>query len=278
MNAPELLSLLLKRLHEDLPTAVVTIVSSRGSIPNAVGAKMLVDAEGKLLAGTVGGGEIEWQGQQEAARALAEGRSRSFGASLTEKAAHGIGMMCGGSCELFIEVHLPQPRLVLMGGGHINIEIAKLGRGLGLPAIVVDDRAEWANPEHYPGATVHVASPTEAAARIDWRASDYLLVATASSDTECLRLASDLPCRYVGLVASKRKTVQILKNLASEGRDLTGLKARLRAPVGLDLGGKTPEAIALSVMAEIQAHRNGRDARPLSFVDRAPVARAEAGA
>lgn len=268
MNAPEILEQLLARLRNGLPTAVVTIVASRGSIPNAVGAKMLVDEQGNLLAGTVGGGEIERMGQQEGAKAIAEGKSRTVSASLTETTAHGIGMMCGGTCDLFIEVHVRAHRLVLFGGGHVNIEVARIARMIDLPVVVVDDRAEWANEQHYPGATVIVATPTEGAKQVQWHENDYLIIATAASDTESLRVASQLPCAYVGLVASKRKTVQILRNLEAEGLDLSGLKSRLRSPVGLNLGGKSPAEVALSIVAEIQAHRNGRDARPLSFVER----------
>jgi xanthine dehydrogenase accessory factor len=268
VNAPEILELLLTRLRSGEATALVTIVASRGSIPNAVGAKMLVDAEGRLVAGTVGGGEIERMGQTEGAKAIAEGKSRMISASLTETKAHGIGMMCGGTCDLYIEVHVRPHRVVLFGGGHVNIEVAKLARGLGMPVVVVDDRAEWANETHYPDATVIVGTPTQGAERVEWHENDYLIIATAASDTESLRVARTLPCRYVGLVASKRKTVQILRNLEGEGLDLSDLKTRLRAPVGLDLGGKSPEAVALSIVAEIQAHRNGRDGRPLSFVER----------
>lgn len=268
MTSPDILERLLTRLRNGEPTALVTIVASRGSIPNAVGAKMLVDDQGRLIAGTVGGGEIELMGQQEGAKAIAEGKSRLFSASLTEKTAHGIGMMCGGTCDLFIEVHVRPHRVVLFGGGHVNIEVAKLARGLGMPVVVVDDRDVWANDTNYPGATVIVATPTEGASRVEWHENDYLIIATAASDTESLRVARNLPCKYVGLVASKRKTVQILRNLEAEGLELESLKTRLRAPVGLDLGGKTPPEIALSIMAEIQAHRNGRDARALSFVER----------
>lgn len=267
----EILEQLLARLRKGEPTALVTIVASRGSIPNQVGAKMLVDEHGNLVGGTVGGGEIERLGQQEGAKAIAEGKSRSVSASLTETKAHGIGMMCGGTCDLFIEVAVRPHRLVLFGGGHVNIEVARIARMLGMPVVVIDDRPEWANASHYPDSTVIVETMTAGATQVEWHENDYMIIATAASDTECLRLALTLPCRFVGLVASKRKTVQILRNLEGEGLDLSGLLPRLHSPVGLDLGGKTPPEIALSILAEIQAHRNGRDARPLSFVARAKL-------
>lgn len=271
MSARETLESLLQYLRGSKPVALVTIVGSSGSIPNAVGAKMIVDADGTLLAGTVGGGEIEREGQRLAKIALSEGKSRMASYHLTEKHAHGIGMMCGGTAHLFIEVYVTPTRLVLVGGGHVNIEVAKLARGLGLNVVVIDERPEWANTAHYPDTTIILERPAAGIGQVDWRETDYLVIATADADTESLRAALDLPCRYVGLVASKRKTIQILKNLEAEGHDLSGLKERLRSPVGLDLGGKAPAALALSILAEIQAHRHGRDARPLSYVDRIPA-------
>jgi xanthine dehydrogenase accessory factor len=270
VSARETLESLLRFIQENRPVALVTIVGASGSIPNAVGAKMVVGAHGELLAGTVGGGEIERMTQGMAAEAIAAGKSRLGSYHLTETHAHGIGMMCGGTVQVFIEVHVPPPRLVLVGGGHVNIAVAALAGTLGFPIVVIDERPEWANARNYPESTLIPERAAAGMARVAFRPSDYLLIATADADTESLRAAIDLPCRYVGLVASKRKTIQILKNLAAEGHDLSGLLPRLRAPVGLDLGGKDPAEIALSVMAEIQAHRHGRDARSLSYVERIP--------
>ncbi len=271
MSARETLECLLRFIQENRPVALVTLVGSSGSIPNAVGAKMVVGSEGERLAGTVGGGEIELMSLSMAAEAIAQRKSRLGSYHLTEKHAHGIGMMCGGTVQVFIEVHVPAPRVVLVGAGHVNIEIARLARALDFPVIVIDERPEWANGMNYPDCTIIPERASAGMAQVNWLESDYLLIATADADTESLRAALSVPCRYVGLVASKRKTIQILKNLAAEGHDLSGLTPRLRAPVGLDLGGKEPVEIALSVMAEIQAHRNGRDARPLSYVERIPA-------
>ena len=272
MSALDTLESLLRFVQENRPVALVTIVGSSGSIPNAVGAKMVVGSKGELLAGTVGGGEIEKMCQEMAIEAIAQRKSRLGSYHLTEKHAHGIGMMCGGTVQVFIEVHVPAPRIVLVGAGHVNLEIARLARALAYPVIVIDERPEWANPGNYPDCTIIPERAAAGMAQVTWQDSDYLLIATADADTESLRAAIDVPCSYVGLVASKRKTIQILKNLAAEGHDLSGLKPRLRAPVGLDLGGKEPVEIALSVMAEIHAHRHQRDARPLSYVDRIPQA------
>lgn len=260
----------LEKLQEFLlanrPVALATIIDRTGSIPNEVGAKMLVGIGGTLLAGTVGGGEIEYQTLQQAAEALALGKHRKVKSHLTEKDAHGIGMMCGGSAEVFIEVYMPKPQLVLVGGGHVNLELARLALPFGFACTVIDDRPEWASPEHYPEATLLHARPAPAFERIDWNEGDFVVIATRDQDMEALRSSLELPCRYIGLVASKRKTVQILKLLASEGHDLAHLKERLRSPIGLDLGGKSPADVALSILAEIQMVRNQRTGQSLSFV------------
>ncbi|HEY9898526.1 MAG TPA: XdhC family protein [Pantanalinema sp.] len=272
----ETLEHLIPFLRGDQPVALVTIVGSSGSIPNAVGAKMVVAADGTRLAGTVGGGEIELEALRLGAEAVATGKSKMGSYHLTEKHAHGIGMMCGGTVQLFMEVYAPPTRLVLVGAGHVNIEVARFARHLGIAVTVIDERPEWASVENYPDTEIIPYRAAEGMKRREWKAGDYLIIATADADTESLRTAIHLPCRYVGLVASKRKTVQILKNLEAEGQDLSGLKPRLRSPVGLDLGGKSPAELALSIVAEIQADRNGRDARPLSFVDRIPASKEKA--
>jgi xanthine dehydrogenase accessory factor len=269
VNASEFLKVQLAFLEEGRPFALVTIVGSAGSIPNAVGAKMLVGADGLRLAGTVGGGEVELTALQEGAAALQEGKNKLLSYRLTEKHAHGIGMMCGGTAQLFIEVSRPQARLILVGGGHVNLEIARLASRLGFRVAVIDDRLEWANESNYPQAELVLMTPKTGLATLAPGKNDYVIVATAESDTESLREMIRWPAAYVGLVASRRKTVQILRNLAGEGLELSGLTRRLRSPVGLDLGGKSPEAIALSVMAEVQAHRHGRSAKPLSYVENA---------
>ncbi|HEY9854776.1 MAG TPA: XdhC family protein, partial [Stenomitos sp.] len=165
-------------------------------------------------------------------------------------------------------------QLVLVGGGHVNIEVAKLARNLDYQVTVIDDRPEWASEANYPEARRIIAEPADGFRQIEWTENSVMLIATRDQDTQALCAAIDLPCRYVGLVASKRKTVQILKNLKAEGRDLSGLLPRLRSPVGLDLGGKNPAAIALSIMAEIQMVRHGKTGQPLNFALEAPVLRA----
>ncbi len=248
-----------------IPCATAKIVRATGSIPNAVGATMLVGLGGELIAGTIGGGGIEAKVLHAAGEALASGRrTELISAKLTEEEAGGIGMMCGGSCDVFIEVHQRAPTLLLLGGGHINLCLNRMAAGLGYRIIVVDDRVEWANAANYPGAQIVNALPEDALPELGVDAQTYVIVATRDRDTPAIIAANQTNAAYIGVVASKRKAIQIVKNIA-ERVDLDALLPRLSAPVGLALGGRSPEAVALSILSEVQAHRYGVDGHAMGL-------------
>lgn len=271
MTDADLLRRQLALIDQGVACATVQIVRVNGSIPNELGARMLVTPgpdRATLIAGTVGGGRIEYEALALANEALSKERSCTVSAKLTEQEAGGIGMMCGGQVDLFIEVHLPVHRLVLCGAGHINVALAKLARGLGLRVTVLDDRPDWASREHYPdlelGRDLLVEEPATAMASLHLDARSYVVVGTRSNDTEVVVAASQTPARYIGVVASKRKAIRIIKELAHRPDvDLPKLLPRFFGPIGLMLGGRSPEAVALSILAEVQAHRHGHDASPM---------------
>jgi len=256
MSDVTLLRQLADLIDAGTPCATAQIVRASGSIPNELGATMLVGKGGELLTGTVGGGAIEARSLEAAAAAIAEGKSRLYTAKLTDAEAGGIGMMCGGSCDVFIAVHCPEPRLLLLGAGHVNRCLARLVDGLGYRVTVVDDRPEWCNADNYPHAERVLALPEDAMPDLGVDASTFVVVATRDRDTPAIVAASKTPARYIGVVASKRKAITIVKDIADRV-DLDALVPRLYAPVGLRLGGRSPEALALSILAEIQALYHG---------------------
>ena len=264
MSDATLLRKLADLIDAGTPCATVQIIRATGSIPNALGATLLAGAGGALLAGTVGGGAIERRCLDAAATAIADGKSQLFAAKLTDEEAGGIGMMCGGTAEVFIDVHSPDPHLVLLGAGHVNLALARLTEGLGYRLTVVDDRPEWANAAHYPRATLVHALPEDALPTLAIDRHTFIVIATRDRDTPALVAASATPARYIGVVASKRKAIQIVRDIAS-AVDLPALLPRLHAPIGLRLGGRSPEAVALSILAEIQAVRHDADAAPMAL-------------
>ncbi len=248
------------------PCATAQIIRVNGSIPNELGARMLVNRHGALEAGTIGGGQIEFQTLGACKLAIEEEHTHTFQAKLTETEAGGIGMMCGGQVEVFIEVHLAEARLFLCGAGHINLALARISRGLGWRVTVIDDRADWANADNYPNTKVIIARPEDVLATLGLDRRSWVVVGTRDRDTEVIVQAAKTQARYIGVVASKRKAIQIVKHLAARdepGLALDSLLPRLHAPIGLALGGRSPEAVALSIMAELQALRHERPATPM---------------
>ncbi|TNF25764.1 MAG: hypothetical protein EP329_22420 [Deltaproteobacteria bacterium] len=259
MSDVTLLRQLADLIDAGTPCATAQIVRASGSIPNELGATMLVGASGVLLGGTVGGGAIEARTLEAAGAAIAEGKSRLYTAKLTDAEAGGIGMMCGGSCDIFITVHCTEPHLLLLGAGHVNKSLARLADGLGFRVTVVDDRPEWCNAENYPHAARVLALPEDALPDLGVDEHTYVVVATRDRDTPAIVAASKTRARYIGVVASKRKAITIVKDIADRV-DLDALVPRLHAPIGLRLGGRSPEALALSILAEIQALNHGASA------------------
>jgi len=161
---------------------------------------------------------------------------------------------------------LPPLRLLIFGAGDDAQPLAHLAKALGWTVHVADARPAFAHATRFPGSDkVAVTRPPEAAAcPVDSLTAAVIMTHRYHDDLELLRvlLPRDLP--YVGLLGPKTRAERILSQLAGEGFSITPpMRARLRSPVGLDLGGDTPEAVALAILSEIQSAFAGRDARPL---------------
>ena len=171
--------------------------------------------------------------------------------------------------ELLVEPIVAKPHLVVAGAGHVGLALAKLAHSLDYDVTVIDDRPEFASRERFPeGVEVVRADMVEALGTlpIGWNA--FIVVATRGHklDAQCLRAAIGRPARYVGLLGSKRKTILIERMLRDEGLPEERIRS-VHAPVGLDLGGRTPAEIALSVLAELSMERYGGSGRPLRLGD-----------
>lgn len=267
----------LERLDEHLragrSVAVATVVWSRGSTPRKPGARMIVREDGSIDF-TVGGGPFEALVIEDAKEALRTGQSALRSYRFMPVGDNATGMTCGGEVEVFVEVLRRPPRVVLFGGGHVALPLARLAKETGFRVAVVDDRAEFADPARFPGAD-EVLHAQGGYARLDvpLEADDRVVIVTRCHQTDeaCLRhvLSEDREVAYVGVVASRRKAKVMFAKLLREGFAKERLEA-VRAPVGLDLGAETPEEIAVSIVAEILAMRRGRTARSMSAESAVP--------
>ncbi len=161
--------------------------------------------------------------------------------------------------EYFIEAYTTPPRLILAGGGHISNSIAPLAAKLGFQVYVTDDRAEFASPERFPDTVqTIVAKPEDALPTLPTNPNTFIIIATRGHryDNVALAAAAATPARYVGLLGSKRKTILIYEDLLRMGVSLERLR-ELRAPIGLDIHARTPDEIAVSIMAEMLMFRLG---------------------
>ena len=164
---------------------------------------------------------------------------------------------------------MAKPHLVIAGGGHVGLAIAKMAAQLEYEVTVIDDREEYSARERFgPGIDVVRADMAEALRTVPMGWNTFIVIATRGHklDSHCLREAVKRDVRYVGLLGSKRKTVLIAKMLRDEGVEEERIR-RVHAPIGLDLGGRTPSEIALSVLAEMSMERYGGSGRALRLPD-----------
>jgi xanthine dehydrogenase accessory factor len=174
---------------------------------------------------------------------------------------------------LLVETRLPAPRFLVCGANDFAGALVRHVRLLGYRVTLVDAREVFADARRFPEAEVVVEWPdrylaAEArAGRVDDRTAVAVLTHDAKFDVPLLRLALDLPLAYVGAMGSRRSHAQRVAALRAEGVTEAAL-ARLRSPIGLDLGAVTPEEVAVSIAAELVATRHGRAAVvPLSGTD-----------
>ncbi len=245
--------------------ALATIVRVAGATPRGVGTKMLVYADG-ATEGTIGGGALEARVIAEAQEALRAGEPRLLNFALRDTEAGDPGI-CGGEADVFIDVLLPHPTLLVVGAGHVAVPVAELGPLLGFRTVVLDDRAEFVTRERFPRADELLVGDIPAElARFPINRQTHIVIVTRghAHDEAALQAVLDSPAFYIGMIGSRRKVRTVFDNLRAAGASEEAL-SRVRAPIGLDIGAETPEEIALSIMAEIVMLRRGGQGEPLKL-------------
>jgi len=242
--------------HQGRRGAVATIVNVRGSIPSFRTAKMLVRDDGSIV-GTIGGGCVEAEVWQAAREVMEAEKPRTLTFDLNQDPKYDTGLVCGGTLEIFVEPVLPPALLYVFGAGHVANSLCEAAANAGFDVIVTDDRSSYATKERFPAAReVHALDFEEATKKLDPNESAFIVIVTRGhrDDMRILRWAVQTRARYVGMIGSKRKVIEIFKTLKNEGVP-EQLFDRVHAPVGLDIGAITPEEIAVAIMAELIAVR-----------------------
>lgn len=236
--------------------ALATIVNVCGSIPSFRTAKMLVRDDGSIV-GTIGGGCVEADVWQAAREIIESEKPRTLTFNLNQDPKYDTGLVCGGTLEIFIEPILPPALLYVFGAGHVAVNVCKVAADAGFDPIIIDDRTSYATKERFPSAReVRAMEFDEALSQLDPTETSYIVIVTRGhrDDMRLLRWAVQTRARYVGMIGSKRKVIEIFKTLRAEGVP-ADLFERVRAPIGLDIGAVTPEEIAVAITAELIAAR-----------------------
>jgi xanthine dehydrogenase accessory factor len=227
--------------------ALVTRLDGAGA---AAGAKLLVLDDG-TLDGTLGESFLDQRLAAEAREAMDRGTTRTLFVEGT---------------RAFVEVFAPPAQLLVIGAGHVAMPLTALARTLGYRTIVLDGRPRFATPERFPDVDeLRIGIPSELV-------HDYALTAETALvlvahdykyDLPVLRHALGSRVGYIGMLGSARRGATILQFLRDEGV-ADDVLARVRVPIGLDLGARSAPEIALAILAEVQAVRGGGSGRPMS--------------
>ena len=186
------------------------------------------------------------------------------GAAIAEAVAEAFASDRSASVEiggrpLFLHVFNPPLRLIVVGAVHVAEPLAALARAVGYAVTVIDPRRAYADTERFPGAVLLDAWPDDALAELrpDRRTAVVTLTHDPKIDDPALRFALSAPVFHIGALGSKRTHARRIERLKEAGFP-DGAVARVKGPVGLDIGAKTAAEIALSIMAEVVAAQRGK--------------------
>lgn len=255
------------------PFAIATVVRVEGSSSARRGSKALIDSQGRIVMGWVGGGCAESAVRSEALRCMRSEKPELITLDMQDEIL-GVGMPCGGMMDVYIEPVLPQPELVIAGHGRIAETLARLGHLMNFSVTIHDPSAAR---ESFPDAQRIIDKDFDVAG-ISFGPSTYVVIATLhKNDHLWLQRALEGEAAYVALIASSHRSRLVLDYLLAEGVSPEKVD-RVWAPAGIDLGAAGPEEIALSIMSQIVAIRRGGSAEPLKKIkDQTAAEPAEAG-
>ncbi|MFJ2738232.1 XdhC family protein [Streptomyces sp. NPDC087440] len=254
--ARPVLAAALAAFAEGASAALVRVVRGPDEL---LGGALLVHAD-DAYEGTLGGSP-QWDriARNEALDMLALGRTGTVDVALD-------GALCPGGVTLFVECRVPPPRMIVFGAVDFAEALVRAGSFLGFHVTVCDARPVFATRERFPEADEVVVDWPHRylrQTRTDARTVLCVLTHDAKFDVPLLTEALRMPLAYVGAMGSRRTHADRLRRLREVGLTEREL-ARLRSPIGLDLGGRTPQETALSIAAEIVATRHGGSGLPLT--------------
>jgi xanthine dehydrogenase accessory factor len=247
----------LARISEQGRSAVLaTIVEAEGNDRVEAGAKCLV-IDGKIKANTIGDAHVLQAIVRDSAAILNDEKSKLVAIEIPD----------GGKLQVFFEVMLEPPKLIVVGAGHIAVPLVQIAKVLDFHVTVIDDRLLYANRERFPAADeVLVGDMAQMLKEMTLTASCYIVLITRGHkyDEPCLREILHSKAKYIGMIGSKRRIKACFQRFRDEEKIAEEVIERVYAPIGLDIATETPPEIALSILAEVIKIRRGGKAASLS--------------
>lgn len=244
--AKEILDVLMEMRAKGQPYAVATVVETVGSVSAKTGSKAIIDYKGMVVSGWVGGGCAESTCCEAGVESIASGQTAIIEIDLDDEVL-GAGMPCGGHMRVYIEPVMLKPTLWIMGHGRVAECLCLLGDLFGLQVVVNDPIAD---EEHFPNASRLILDDIEYDQLLPTQ-DDFVVIATQhKGDHESMTRALNSKATYIAMIASRKRSRLVLEYIRKEGFSEKDVE-RVMAPSGLDLGARTPEEIALSVISEI---------------------------
>ncbi len=238
-----------KRVEERQPVALATAVAPE----DLQGLRLAASPDGGIVGGIAP--DLDGEIADEARRWLLEDRS-------------GVIALPSGGADVFVESFTPPARLYIVGATHVAIPLSRMAGELGFAVTVIDARGLFATEERFPNVEAVVrAWPQDALTPQTLDGYSYVVVLSHDPkfDLPALIPALRSEARYIGAMGSRATHERRLAALRAQGFSDADL-ARIRAPIGLDLGGTRPEEIALAILAEMLAVRHGRAGVALSRI------------
>lgn len=248
---------ILKKIPSNQDSIVITMINFRGSVPQTLGAKALVTAEG-LVEGTVGGGKVEARAIEHAKKLLANPDAEAC--EIVEwNLTRDIGMTCGGVVKFLFEIHKPKLwHIVVFGAGHVAQELVPMLCKLDCHVTCVDSRPEWLVRIEAENNLTKICEAEPKNTVKNFNSKDYFVLMTQGHGTDLPILAEILKTHqptYLGVIGSKTKSLSLKDGLRKLDFDQQKIESFF-CPIGLSFGDSTPIEISHSVVAQLLQTRD----------------------
>lgn len=248
-SIPALLAVIPEALARGQSAVLATVIARRGSTPATPGQKLLL-LDDRSAVGTIGGGALERRVLAAMSDRLRELNPLPTALSLSLGAE--LGMCCGGTVDLMLEVFVPAPAVGIVGAGHVASALAPALAHAGFSVTVADAREPWADPARMPGISVVCGDHDALGALVPRVGAILVMTHDHQLDQAAIEWALRERYAFVGGIGSRAKALRTRARLDARGFTLEDQR-RVRMPVGLAIGARSPEEIAVSITAEMIA-------------------------